>query len=96
MQAVATEFSSQGLELDYVLIAWGTDFAYKNGGWSNERSRGTRGNVKNPFQLRLNVYRVLMTRGRDGAIIFLPKLSYLDSTYEYFLKCGMQELDKED
>jgi|TARA_B100001964_G_scaffold204584_1_gene234401 DUF2075 family protein len=95
LQAVATEFSSQGLELDYTLIAWGTDFAYRNGEWSNERSRGTRGNVKNPFQLRLNVYRVLMTRGREGAVIFLPKLSYLDPTYDYFLKCGMQELDEE-
>ena len=96
LQTVVTEFSSQGLELDFALIAWGTDFVYKGSEWTNKESRGTRGNVKNPFQLRLNVYRVLMTRGRDGAVIFLPKLSYLDSTYDYFVKCGMQKLDEED
>ena len=80
--------------MDFALIAWGTDFVYeKTGSWTNEKSRGTRGHVRNPFQLRLNVYRVLMTRGRDGAVIFLPKLPYLDTTYDYFLNCGMQELD---
>jgi len=85
LQTVVTEFSSQGLELDFALIAWGTDFVYeKTGSWTNERSRGTMGHVRNPFQLRLNVYRVLMTRGRDGAVIFLPELPYLNSTLIIF------------
>ncbi len=36
--------------------------------------------VRNPFQLRLNAYRVLLTRGRDGTVIFVPPLAELDQT----------------
>ena len=34
-----TEFGAQGLELDAVLLAWGTDFVMKDGTWSNEKAR---------------------------------------------------------
>ena len=36
--------------------------------------------VRDPFQLRVNAYRVLLTRGRDGAVIFVPPLTELDAT----------------
>ncbi|MBE3032418.1 MAG: DUF2075 domain-containing protein [Actinobacteria bacterium] len=36
--------------------------------------------VRDPFQLRVNAYRVLLTRGRDGAVIFVPPLAELDAT----------------
>jgi Uncharacterized conserved protein (DUF2075). len=36
--------------------------------------------VRDPFQLRVNAYRVLLTRGRDGAVIFVPPLPELDAT----------------
>ena len=35
---------------------------------------------RDPFQLRVNAYRVLLTRGRDGAVIFVPPLAELDAT----------------
>ncbi len=90
--AVATEFSSQGLELDLALLAWGGDFARKAGDWSMERSRGTRGPVRDPMTLRRNVYRVLMTRGRDGTVIYVPADPVMDETSQHLLDCGMIRL----
>jgi DUF2075 family protein len=89
LDTVATEFSSQGLELDFVLLAWGSDFVLVNGRWDISRSRGTRGKVYDPFRLRVNVYRVLLTRGRDGAVTFVPPLAHLDGTHDYLGRCGM-------
>jgi hypothetical protein len=44
--------------------------------------------VRDPYQLRVNVYRVLLTRGRDCTIVYVPKLSALDETYEYLTSAG--------
>jgi hypothetical protein len=89
-----TEFGAQGLELDAVLLAWGTDLMLTDGRWSNARASGyqNRRRVRNPFQLRLNAYRVLLTRGRDATVVFVPVLSELNETYEYLLHSGFQEL----
>lgn len=38
LDRVATEFSSQGLELDLGVLAWGSDFARSEGRWSIERA----------------------------------------------------------
>ena len=71
-----------GVELDGVLLAWGTDLLWSGDAWSNARAknhaRGT--HVRDPYQLRVNAYRVLLTRGRDGAVIFVPPLAELDAT----------------
>ena len=49
----------------------------------------------------LNAYRVLLTRARQGLIIFVPEgdiqdktrdPKFYDGTYEYLLKCGITEL----
>ena len=48
-----------------------------------------------------NAYRVLLTRARQGMIIFIPKgdasdhtrdPKYYDETYEYLKKVGIQEI----
>jgi hypothetical protein len=95
LNTCVTEFGAQGLELDAVLLAWGTDFVMSNGKWSNAKARGylRRAMVKDAFQLRMNAYRVLLTRGRDGVVIFLPRLSELDETHQYLLAAGVTSLD---
>ena len=59
-----------------MLLAWGTDLLWTGDAWSNARAknhaRGT--HVRDPFQLRVNAYRVLLTRGRDGAVPALRRL----------------------
>ena len=94
LEAVVTEFGAQGLELDATLLAWGTDLMRLNGRWSNARARGyMRGaHVKDPFQLRINAYRVLLTRGRDAIVIFVPPISMLDETWHYLKASGFKEL----
>ena len=65
-----TEFGAQGLELDAVLLAWGTDFirAVDRDGseaWSNDYAKQHQraAHVKDPFRLRLNAYRCCSPEG---------------------------------
>jgi hypothetical protein len=68
---VATEFSSQGLELDFPIIAWGDDLRWNGTAW--ESVPQPRSKARDPHQLRINSYRVLLSRGRDGFVIFVPR-----------------------
>ncbi|MBU4175192.1 MAG: DUF2075 domain-containing protein [Planctomycetes bacterium] len=92
---VVTEFGAQGLELDAVLLAWGTDLMMEDGRWSNRKARGYQksAHVGDPYQLRINAYRVLMTRGRDATVVFVPPLNELDETYDYLVATGFKEID---
>jgi len=93
LETVATEFSSQGLELDSALLAWGSDLIREAESWSMRLSRGTRGRLHNPLQLRKNVYRVLLTRGRDGTVVYVPETDVLDETWEFLRAAGFRSLD---
>ena len=95
LRECVTEFGAQGLELDATLLAWGTDFMREEGRWTNrlaKRYMNTK-RVKDPFQLRQNAYRVLLTRGRDGTVVFVPPIPILDETYEYLAASGFRPLD---
>lgn len=91
-----TEFGAQGLELDAVLLAWGTDFVLSGGRWVTDRARRYRSaghaTVHDPWQLRANAYRVLLTRGRDAHVVFVPPLAELDETWTYLCACGFRPL----
>lgn len=95
LESTVTEFGAQGLELDSVLLAWGTDLMMEGGRWSNRNARGYQKarRVKDPFQLRVNAYRVLLTRGRDGTVVFVPLLPELDDTYVYLADSGFRSLE---
>jgi hypothetical protein len=94
LETCVTEFGAQGLELDATLLAWGTDLMLKDGRWTNERARGylKRVKVHDPFQLRVNAYRVLLTRGRDGCVVFVPPLAAVDETCGYLEAAGFRLL----
>jgi hypothetical protein len=96
LERVVTEFSAQGLELDAALLAWGTDFARDGARWSNARARSYKrgAHVRDPFRLRLNAYRVLLTRGRDATVVYVPQLSALDETHDFLLGAGFRTLDE--
>jgi schlafen family protein len=85
LRDVATEFSAQGMELDLAILAWGSDFIREGGTWSARRSGRTR-HVEDTKGLRRNVYRVLLTRGREGTVIFVPPERVYDETWE-LLRC---------
>jgi hypothetical protein len=98
LQDCVTEFGAQGLELDAALVAWGTDFVRDGGRWSNASARGYKRGaaVRDPFQLRLNAYRVLLTRGRDATLLFVPPLAQLDETFDHLYRSGIKSLDASD
>jgi hypothetical protein len=70
LEAVATEFQAQGLEVDLPIVCWGDDFWLADEGWRLRPSRQRL--VREPRRLRLNAYRVLLTRGREGLVVFVP------------------------
>ncbi len=88
---VATEFSCQGLELDFPIVCWGSDFWWDDGRWHSPKKSG-RMKAKDPHRLRMNSYRVLLSRGRDGFIIFVPPEPRMASTYEALKAAGIREL----
>jgi hypothetical protein len=93
LETVATEFSSQGLELDCALLAWGSDLLWARDDWSIEFSGKNRPPLKDPLTVRKNVYRVLLTRGRDGTVMYVPEDPRMDATYARLTECGIRTLD---
>lgn len=106
LEVAATEFECQGLELDFVCVAWGDDLCidpitkqweyrqFRGSGWKTLRKESAK-------RYLLNKYRVLLTRAREGMIVWVPLGSetdvtrspkLLDSTYDYLVKCGAEPL----
>lgn len=94
LEACVTEFGAQGLELDASLLAWGTDLLFERGAWSDRRARGYKRGamVHDPLRLRINAYRVLMTRGRDALVLWIPPLDELDETWRRLSEFGFRTL----
>ena len=91
LSEVATEFQCQGLELDLPIVAWGTDVWWEGHAWRSKPQ--PRSIARDPHQLRLNSYRVLLTRGRDGTVVFVPEASPgSDSTFGALLEAGAELL----
>lgn len=96
LDKVNTEFGVQGLELDFSLVAWGTDLLIKEDKWSNMYSSkySKTSHIKNPLNLRINAYRVLLTRGREGMVVFVPPIR--DKTralYRHLMDSGFKVLE---
>jgi Arc/MetJ family transcription regulator len=104
LEDAATEFQVQGLELDWTCVTWDGDFRFNDSGWSYHDFRGDRwiniSNADNRIYLR-NAYRVLLTRARQGMVIFVPagestdptrSPAYYDSTFKYLSELGIPVL----
>ena len=89
LRELVTEFSCQGLELDFPVVGWGDDLVWLASRWQNKPGRSR---ARDPHRLRINSYRVLLTRGRDGMAIFVPPVSAMDATHEALLRAGAIEL----
>lgn len=79
LDRVVTEFQCQGLELDLPILCWGNDLAWQGNSWVlSPRRRQHR--IEDPEALLRNTYRVLLTRGRDGLVVWVPPDAFLDET----------------
>lgn len=96
LNSYASEFQCQGLELDYPIVIWGKDMLFEKGkGWNPiylRISDSRRSLIKDPAQIRINSYRVLLSRGRKGLVLFVPLNDEFNDTYEYLSACGCKEL----
>jgi hypothetical protein len=92
LETAASEFNCQGLELDLPIVCWAPDLLYQSGHWQSPKPRAN-SKAKNPHQLRLNSYRVLLTRGRDGMIMWVPEYGEFDATYGALIAAGAQQLE---
>ena len=101
LEDAATEFQVQGLELDWVCVAWDADFRFEQGRWTHHRFTSTQWNrvVKpaNRGYLK-NAYRVLLTRARQGMVLYVPHGSpddatrlpkFYDGTFAYLEELGI-------
>jgi len=108
-EVFATEFEIQGLELDWIGLCWGGDYV-QGRGWLKRKFRpgpvSKWVSIKNPQKrtFRENAYRVLLTRARQGLVIFVPPgdasdptrvPSEFDSTAKYLQQCGVKNIDNE-
>jgi len=91
LQQLATEFSSQGLELDAALLCWGDDFVWDGARWTGEVAAPE---VTDAARITANRYRVLMTRARDSLVIFLPRDEVFVPTCERLLESGVLRLKR--
>jgi len=105
LEVFATEFEIQGLELDWIGLCWGGDFI-----WDPSQSKWLFRTLRHGMtskwsemkselrQLyRRNAYRVLLTRARQGVVIYIPtgdpadptrSPSEFDATANLLLNCG--------
>ena len=89
----ATEFQCQGLDLDATITCWGEDLK-----WDQTAQKWiikpvtVKPPVPNPKEMRLNKYRVVLTRAREYAVIFVPASTSLDDTYDFLVAAGATPL----
>ena len=89
------------MELDYSIVAWDADFRFEKTEWAYYNFVGNRWQNVASEERRLylkNAYRVLLTRARQGMIIFIPqgsdsdetrKREWYDKTFNYLANIGI-------
>jgi DUF2075 family protein len=104
LETPATEFGIQGLELDWTGLCWDIDLVPEGGEWHVHAFKGTNWQAVRDSTRRqyvLNKYRVLLTRAREGMIIWVPGGDSFDwtrpsgkyeSIVEYLRSCGIEEV----
>jgi hypothetical protein len=106
-EVFATEFEIQGLELDWVGMCWGGDLARSVDGWVERKlsyavpPRWSLIKRADEQMYRRNAYRVLLTRARQGMVIFVPRgsdddltraVTEMEGVAEFLLACGVKPL----
>ncbi len=105
LEDCATEFQVQGLELDWACVNWDGDLRYSTGEWSFHDFRGSRWENVRQAERRIylrNAYRVLLTRARQGMVLFIPPgdpgdptrpPEFYDPTFRYLVDLGIPVLN---
>lgn len=104
LELAASQYDVQGLELDWTIVGWDADLRRIDSQWEHFSFKGSKWmNINKPInQLYLrNAYRVILTRARQGMILFIPegdesdktrKPKFYESTVDYLKACGIPEI----
>lgn len=104
LEDAATEFQVQGLELDWVCVTWDADLRFRGDDWSYHQFRGsdwTKVHKPDRQLYQRNAYRVLLTRARQGMVLFVPpgdrrdptrSPEFYDATFNYLKDIGVPVL----
>jgi len=104
LEIIATEYAIQGLEIDWAGVFWDADLRRENQRWRCKQFKGTKWqNIadQQKQQFILNKYRVLLTRAREGMILWIPigdesdetrRPEFYDETFDYLKSCGIPEM----
>ena len=104
LEETATEFDIQGLELDWTILCWDANLRFNDGQFKFFSFKGTKWqniNKDDNILYLKNAYRVLLTRARQGLIIFVPtgdinditmQPSFYDGIYHYLREIGINEI----
>lgn len=69
------------------IIGWGDDIKWGGTEWIPS------GSTKDDKDYRINSYRVLLTRGRDGFTVFIPPVADMDIIENVFKDAGVRKLE---
>ena len=104
LEDCATEFQVQGLELDWTCVNWDGDLRFSGSGWNYHDFRGSKWQIVRDAERRnylRNAYRVLLTRARQGMVLFIPPgdasdptrpPEFYDPTFNYLVDLGIPAL----
>lgn len=106
LEVAATQFEIQGLELDWIGLCWSEDLTWDGTKWiclkfDNKKWKPIKLTDTRRLSYLVNGYRVLMTRARQGMVIYVPKppeddgsrlRGNLDLTAEFLGTCGAEKL----
>ncbi|MDC7676233.1 DUF2075 domain-containing protein [Asticcacaulis machinosus] len=105
LEDVATEFDVQGLELDWAGVCWDADLRHDGQDWQMYKFKGTKWQSVKDRHQRLylkNAYRVILTRARQGMVIFVPKgddrdptrpPTFYEDSFDFLQSCGLPLLN---
>jgi hypothetical protein len=109
LEVPANEYACQGLEIDHGCVCWGGDFIFDRdeNRWQARRLSGNDWHQARTVEEQRyiqNTYRVLLTRAREGLVIWLSTgdaldrtraPQELDATAQFLVAAGARMLDKD-
>jgi hypothetical protein len=103
LETVQNQYQVQGLELDFTIVAWDADLRREKGRWAAYKLSGGDWQRDKLTDVAKNGYRVLLTRARQGMVIFVPRgdetgedetrqAAFYDEIAAYLMTCGAELL----
>jgi hypothetical protein len=103
LETVQNQYQVQGLELDFIIAAWDADLRRENGRWAAYKLSGSDWQRDKLLEVAKNGYRVVLTRARQGMVIFVPtgdltgddetrQPAFYDGIASYLTSCGAEIL----